>query len=355
MLPTDRDVAHVILDDLRLLQTMMDDNHHQPSIYKPSKCWLDKTKNAIKEIEHFGLSDFRGSSNSIGTSFADNLYCDARSQLSFGVRRPFKYILKKVFPFKQIFDAQVRLTHYHAQKLIKLRAYICLGSQRVADLMSKYTIPYSLAGGCADFFTLNGTSYSHFYINLLDTHDQIAEEVDFTKAKSFFEIGGGFGGNLHLLIENYPNLKKFVYLDIPPNLYVGTQYLKSFYGTHVRDYQSTKNLKEITFQDNDDLEIICIAPWQIEQLKVSIDIFYNARSFVEMTPEIIKNYIRHIANLPNSDKTKILLVSYGLHNLARSLHPDLLQTYFNRKFKMMDRRVLPDGDEQIFIYISDSR
>ena len=218
---------HTIPDDLHLLKTMLNDSCSQPSIYKPGKYWLAKTKNAVKEIEKFGLNDFRGSGNSIGTSFADNMYCDVRTQLSFGIRKPFRFLFDTVFPFKQIFNAQVKLTRAYAQEMITLRGYVYSTAARVADLMDRYTIPYSLAGGCVDFFAYKGQNIAHQYMNLLDTHDKVATCVDFSKARSFFEIGGGFGVNLHLLIENYKNLKKFVYLDIPPNLYVGTQYLKS--------------------------------------------------------------------------------------------------------------------------------
>ena len=62
-----------------------------------------------------------------------------------------------------------------------------------------------------------------------------------------FEIGGGVGTNVHLVLENYKNIRKVLYLDIPPNLYVGTQYLKAFYGNAVSDYRTLKTLDSIKF------------------------------------------------------------------------------------------------------------
>ena len=31
------------------------------------------------------------------------------------------------------------------------------------------------------------------------------------KTKSFFEIGGGFGANIHFLVTNFSNIKKILY------------------------------------------------------------------------------------------------------------------------------------------------
>ena len=60
------------------------------------------------------------------------------------------------------------------------------------------------------------------------------------------------------------------------------------------DFLKTKNLKEIKFSSDDNLQIFCIPPWEIEKLKVNIDHFHNASSFVEMPKNIIKNYCNFI-------------------------------------------------------------
>ena len=96
------------------------------------------------------------------------------------------------------------------------------------------------------------------------------------------------------MLTNFKNVKKVVFLDRVPNLYVGTEYLRSFFGNSVIDYTKTKEMKEIKFKDDESLEIYCIAPWQIEKLNIEIDHFHNACSFVEMPPKVIQNYAKHI-------------------------------------------------------------
>ena len=47
--------------------------------------------------------------------------------------------------------------------------------------------------------------------------------------------------NVHFLLTNFPNIKKVLYLDVVPNIYVGTEYLKYFYKDQVKIIQSKKS------------------------------------------------------------------------------------------------------------------
>ena len=172
-------------------------------------------------------------------------------------------------------------------------------------------------------------------------------------ARTVFEIGGGFGTNIHLLLENYPNIRKVVYLDIPPNLYVGTQYLKAFYGEAVFDYRNLKNSEKIKFADTDDLEIFCIAPWQIENLQVHVDIFMNSHSFVEMPKEIVSNYAHHFLGSPGSEKSAVVLVTYDGYDPATTLDPASLPRFFpDREFQFFESETLMDKSRKNLYYVS---
>jgi putative sugar O-methyltransferase len=165
------------------------------------------------------------------------------------------------------------------------------------------------------------------------------------------KLGGGFGINAHLLIENYPNIRKIIYLDIPPNLYVGTQYLKSFYGKCVKTYSETSKLGKIEFDSGDELEIICIAPHQIERLAVDVDIFQNSHSFVEMSSDIVKNYAKHIDRMTHHNKSSIALVSYDGGNDS-TIKPDNLPGYFLREFMKYEEQKLWYHDRTSYYYVA---
>ena len=151
------------------------------------------------------------------------------------------------------------------------------------------------------------------------------------------------------LLENYPNVGKIVYLDIPPSLYVGTQYLKSFFGESVKNYSGLRDRTEIRFEDNNNLEILCIAPWQIERLRCGIDIFHNAYSFVEMPKKVVKNYGEFIKNLM-TENGKVCLFSYDRFDTSTTIDPNQLPSLMgipddNYRIEEVSRALSPERSD----------
>ena len=155
------------------------------------------------------------------------------------------------------------------------------------------------------------------------------------------------------MIQNYPNIKKIIYLDIPPNLYIGTQYLKAFYGEAVIDYSNLKNKNKLKFKADSSLEIFCIAPWQIENIENKVDLLFNSHSFVEMPTKIVEYYVKNILKEGN-EKTDIALISYDKFDLKSTFHPDELPNYFPkyRNWEKFKQNSLTKPDRYNYFYIS---
>ena len=148
--------------------------------------------------------------------------------------------------------------------------------------------------------------------------------VDFSKVRSIFEIGGGFGATAHSLLHLYPNIRKYLYLDIPPQLYIGTQYLKNHFGTDVVDYRRTSQLDKIEFSAGDKREIIAIPPWEIEKVDAKVDLFWNCASFQEMTPDILVNYIQHMDRILEDDDSKLCIMTCMQSTNPNELNPNVV-------------------------------
>ena len=339
-------------NDNELINAMLLDRDTVPEIYRPSPYWLAKTKNSAQEILKFGLKDFRGSTNNIGTSYSDNAFVDVRGQYNCGLRLLLSILMRKVYPFSRMFDSQVRLTEKWFHESVKHKNVIANTSERIKELLRQFKMPNeTVLGGCLNYCVINNKKIANHYLELLHTHEILTRHIDFKKAKTYFEIGGGFGANLHLLIENYSNIRKIIYLDILPNLYIGTQYLRSFYGKSVKTFCEISKLKKIKFSLNDKLEIFCIAPHQIERLDVSIDIFQNSHSFVEMSSNIVKNYVKYIEKLTNPNNSSIGLVSYDGGD-ERTLKPDSLPKYFSREFMRYEEQSLWRHNRSNYYYVA---
>lgn len=352
---TELNVARAPTMDERpeLLDAMVRAARGQPGNYRPGPYWRGKTRSAVRQIKRHGLADFRGEGSSIGASYADTSYTDVRTELGRPTRRPLQFVLERVFPFSRMMDAQVELTRAYSRDASALMAGRMAESAEAQALLAKYRMPYSLLGGCVSAARCGEDTVAVHYLRGLQLIDRVSRLVRLDSARSVFEIGGGFGANVHLLVEAFPGVRKVVYLDVPPNLYVGTCYLRTLYGNAVRDFTETRTLDRISFREDDSLEIIAICPWQIETLDVQVDVFWNASSFVEMPQSVVENYAARVLALPGADATSIVLATYGGEH-ASTLDPAALprafpgRAFIAEQFWMLgwpnDARVDPEAD-----------
>ena len=324
-----------------------DEKSFDRSLYSSGPYWNYKNSRAVIEIKKKGLSDFRGMTAGIGTSFSDNYVLDIRNEFNIKGR-----IVGKIFSLpllNVIFDSQLKITKDYINSLIQNTAIVYQNNENVKSLIDKFKFENTTNFGCLLLFELLNKKYSCHYLEMADRIDKLSKSFNFNNINSFFEIGGGFGANIHFLITNFPNIKKILYLDVVPNIYVGTEYLKSFYKEKVKDYVNLKNLDKISFSNNDELEILCIPPWLIEKVDVEIDHFHNAASFVEMPKKVIENYVKFIKKF----KTKeISLISYDKFDSKTTFNPEELNIFFNNKLNVDWKSTLIEDYKRNLIYLT---
>ncbi len=316
-----------ILSQLQLLQT--EEAKQNQSLYSAGDYWRTKTIKISRQLAERGLQDFRGYNSGVGTSFCDNIVTDLRNEVYHGFRG-LAYQACRLQPMSRLIDSQVEVVKRQHKDTLTFKQIAFETSLKVTALLEKFRLENTVDFGCVDKVTLRGKEISCHYLELLNTHSVIAEKVVFSAVKSVMEIGGGFGANIHILLQNYPNIRKVYYLDMAPNLIVGSNYLKSLYKDSVVTFRSTQPTDKITFKDNDDLEILCIAPWQVENINSQIDYFHNSHSFVEMPIAIAKNYINHVKKLLKSD-SQIGLVTYDQFDEATTFNPKEFHSFFEFK------------------------
>ena len=279
-----------------LIDNLNEDQEKSDQIYKPGPYWSYKCKKARHWIINNGFGDFRGLNSPVATSFGDNLILDKRNEFGLNIKSQILKAITYLPIIKQLYDNQVKLTKSHIDSHLTYKNYFYQNSERVKYLLNNYNLKETTLFECVNNFSYKGELYSCLYVQILDLIDRINKIIDLKNIKSVFEIGGGFGSNIHTLLQNFKNIKKIIYLDVSPNIFIASEYLRNFYKDAVIDYLDHKD-KDITFSDNDKLEIFCIAPWQLPKVKSKIDYFHNANSFQEMTPNMIKNYSNYIKSL----------------------------------------------------------
>jgi len=333
-----------------LNELIKDEKKIDRKLYSSGPYWDYKNRRAVLEIKKKGLRDFRGLTAGIGSSFADNLILDIRNELNIKGK-----IVGKIFSLpilNKVFNRQLIITRNHIFEFLKNQAIVYQNNQDVQNLIRKFKFDKTTDFGCIQSFEYLNKKYSCIYLDMADRIHKLSNFFKFQNIKTFFEIGGGFGANIHFLITNFPNIKKVLYLDVVPNIYVGTQYLKHHFKEKVKDYLELRNLDNICFSKNNELEIFCIPPWLIEKVDVNIDHFHNAASFVEMPEQVIINYVKFIKKF----KTKeISLVSYDGYNLETTFNPEKLNNFFDNSLNISWEDLLIKDYKRKSIYLTSRR
>jgi len=326
-------------NNTNLLDVMLEDQMKAQDLYKPCAYWEGYSLRTANAIRADGIETFRGNSR-IGKGYADTALMDPFDLLSnMSWKHKVHRLIRNSQPFKKYFVdpyiKQINSTFKRSQQYKDLYYTHILG-EWFAEFSKQHDLPDTLVGNPLDVVSINGHKIGLSYlVSFLRVHNY-SKSVDLSKVTSVFEIGGGFGSFAHTLMHLYPNIKKYVYLDIPPTVYVGTQYLKHFYPDNVIDYTQTRTAEKIAFSGNDEREILSICPWQIEQLDINVDLFWNSASFQEMTEEVVTNYSQNLKRFLH-DKSKVCLMTYKIGNAAKTISPErvveLVEAQTNFSFK----------------------
>lgn len=332
-------------DDLKLLDMMVKDQLNQRDMYRPGPYWKRYSSRITKAIHADGLQDFRSNSR-IGKGYTDTVLMNPfdLSALDSLKSKVYKRIVE--FPsFKRHFvNPYIRHIEKRFQQTQKYKDsyYTNMLGDWFSQFSKKYSLPDTLIEKPQDTISIHNYRIGMNYLTSFLRIHNYSKIVDFSKVKSVFEIGGGFGAFCHTLLQLFPNIRKYLYLDIPPILYVSTQYLKHLYKDEIIDYRQTRDLNSIHFSSNDTREIIAICPWQIEKTEANIDLFWNSASFQEMTKGMVINYTRHIGRMLRGNDSKLCLYVYKGGRPEKTLLPKELLGIIENNISVVFKELKPE-------------
>lgn len=273
------------------------------AIYKDTKeffgteydsLWKGRVKASEYVIKNFPeeVSNFR-SNLGISRGFTDQFSLDPVKALylnSFKMRFFYRLTQTRLMDkFFKLFRHQCNRMHEDGLKY-KSFYYENYYSNILVDMVRR--IPNhvdTLAGNSQDFAFIENRAVSvrHLY-TLLRLHD-LEKRLDLSKVNTVIEIGGGFGVNAECMMNLYPNIRKYILVDIPSALYTAPLYLKNSFGDVVKNYCDVLEMDQIDINSNKK-EIYVIPPWKIDMLKGQVDLFINLFSFQVFNENDLRNY-----------------------------------------------------------------
>lgn len=332
---------------LEELDVTLADMSGADALYRATQFWSHCSLPIVAEMKTKGLQGFKAHDS--GLMWYVPSYAKGRerwSRLLLSLRR------KGLLPSAKIVR---RLEEYLSGRPLALADY------RVACAASMRRSPFLQGGESAEgnglLHQIEGANFGKAALNYVRGLAFLEKTPGYfdDEARTFLEIGGGFGGLGEIVLKN-SDQNRYIDIDIPPVLTSATYYLKALFGEdNVYSYSQSRNAAEIKIAEVFAAHrAACLPPWQLENLRGTVDCFVNFVSFQEMEPHVVENYIRKVMPLTrkyvilrNSRHGKKVATDSSQTHVERKTTLDMMINWFS-DFRLVDRDSLVFGDESRF-------
>lgn len=273
------------------LKSLLEEYYKAPEIFQAGRYWKNYEEKIINEIENANINQLRSGDYPIfGTfGFSESVY-------HYHPDMPFHLsLMKKVI--RSLFITNRSLLPYSLSlKDIREMAYNnCLVQGELAKIKSISEIEASTFGNPSDLFEINGKKYTMQFLNFYIRLCFAQRHIEMKGSETIVELGSGSGFQVELLKKVFPDLTILCF-DLPFPLVLCEQYLSESLGKQ----NIVKSTETIDWTDLNDLQkgkVHMFGNWKFPLIKeFKFDIFWNAASFGEMEPTIVKNYLSYVIN-----------------------------------------------------------
>lgn len=339
-------------DDPALLELMMSDSQAVDGVYKLTNYWALYAERIAKELRTVGLTDCRRRRRSSLMHFRGSEA--QREPVEVNLRRLrvlYNRFTRRIPGWGDLLDLGGRwiarnlggspiydIDHAAAHRLI--RDHVLAEAARTsARPVTDFTC--SLAGNPDDVIEIEGKPYTVTFLDDYLRYVYLSQQLDLASFKAIVELGGGLGTFTDLLCQAAPQAAVF-FVEIPPILYVGHQYLSAVYPDRVVPHGVTRGWTTLEAMQPGRIHIL--GNWKFPLLKsLRGGLFVNCASFAEMEPDVVANYL----SIAGSFADAVYLVQ-GPRGMAEARRPGLpgvlKRTTFEHYqaalegFRLVDRR-----------------
>lgn len=286
--------------DVSLLNLMMADLRQADPAFQPTNYWAAYEPRFMKELEEHGLEDMRRQKNLVFRSFGAVDFVHPVAQLTFRNSRIFRHWPLNTTPVTKLADGFDAFMSRYIRLIDNLdfETYVQLGYafaqeySRGSNARSLSEFSMSLAGNPDGIVEIEGRKYSRQMIQYYLQYAYVSRFADFDKLTVIAELGSGMGRQTEIFFKLHPS-NTYLLLDIPPQIYVAEQYLKTVFPGKVVSYRETRNWQDLSLVKPGHIHIL--GNHQMPLLPSGkINLFWNSASFHEMEPDVVLNYLKYV-------------------------------------------------------------
>lgn len=278
-----------------LLEIMLNDMKAAPDLYQPTPFWRHGVQRVLDDLRCHGVERFRALSSAL------NFFTPTYAFPGFYQRSEIYLQLERTLAENNAINPrrQLSIKHFLSGELQAFNDYRVYRATLQDGPPFIDRISESNAGEPVEQFTFEGRRFSRSLLNYFLGLNFLKTHCDLSHVHTVLEIGGGYGTLGEILLGDARNHCFYVNIDIPPTGFVSTYYLKQVLGEpDVGDYGVLKEKSVLDISAlSEEYQAVVLCPWQLPDIRGTIDLFVNFISFQEMEPAVVKNYLYHVDRL----------------------------------------------------------
>lgn len=290
---------------MQTLDRLLKEYHNAPEIFQAGRYWKTYEDKIVSEIKQADITQLRSGKYPIFSTFG---FSEAVYNYHPNLPLHEKLIKQAI---RKLFVTNRAILPY-SLKLSDIREmayHHCVLQGELAGAKPISEIEASAFGNPADLFEINGKKYTMQFLNFYIKLCFVQRTLRLKGNETIVELGSGSGFQVEVLKKVFPDLTILCF-DLPAPLYLCQQYLTHVLGD-AQVVQSDETMEVTDLEGSVEKgKVHMFGNWKFPLLKTfKFDLFWNAASFGEMEPDIVKNYLSYVKG--NCDYVFLLQARHG--------------------------------------------
>lgn len=319
------------------LVRLMEDYRAAPNEFQATSYWAAYEGKLLEEIGSLDLTRLRSGKAQILETFGFNDITYKYQSKKFFLERWLLQALTKTF-------GSLREILPYGIKLKDIREMAVHHCQIVGELASARPIGELSAsefGMPADLFEYAGQKYTMPFLNNYVRYCFAKKYVPLTGQEVFVELGSGSGYQVEILKKIHPEMTVLCF-DLPAQVFLCEEYLRSIFGEDaVVSTDETSRWSSLTNVQPGKIHFFGNWKWPLLR-GYSFDLFWNAASFGEMEPEVVRNYLSYIKD--SVDYVYLLQARHGKETSGKASVVQKVTTFSDYQDILGGFRLLAEQD-----------
>lgn len=308
------DIAEVrrsCMGDMSRLNSLVAAYNAAPTEYRATKYWQPYENQILQLIPQMDMTKMRSGRYPILATFGfhDVVYY-YHPNVSFWKKALRRLLGEKVIGSRSLLPYWLNLADIREMAFRHCRLLGELTGARPID-----SIEMSTFGAPSDIFEIEGRRYSMAFLNYYVRYCFAQRWIGLTGEEVFVELGPGSGYQIEIFKKLMPDATVYCF-DLPGQIYLCETYLTQALGPeNIIGTEETLTWHDLRHSRKGAVHFL--GSWQFPLLReLKFDVFWNAASFGEMEPEVVRNYLSYV--LGNATWVYLLQASHGKETTGKS-------------------------------------